>query len=237
MSVEALKQQVLEANLDLVNKNLVISTWGNVSGYDEETGLVAIKASGIKYNDLNIEHMVIMDLDGNIVEGNYHPSTDTATHLILYKTFKDFGIHGIAHTHSKYATMWAQSGNSIPCCGTTHADYFYGDIPNTRLLTAKEINQDYEINTGNVIIETMKGRSCREMSAVLVHSHGPFVWGDTPEEAVLHSLILEYIAEIGLGNVILGDGKDTRIQQELADKHYSRKFGANAYYGQIAKSE
>lgn len=178
MGLKELKERVLESNLDLKRNNLVISTWGNVSGYDEETGLVVIKASGVKYSEMGIEHMIVVDLDGNVIEGEYAPSTDTPTHLVIYKAFKDKGIKGVVHTHSQYATMWAQSGNGLPCLGTTHSDYFYGEIPVTRLMTSQEINCNYEENTGKVILETMEGLDCRRMSAVLVRSHGPFVWGD-----------------------------------------------------------
>jgi L-ribulose-5-phosphate 4-epimerase len=178
LGLKELKERVLESNLDLKRNNLVISTWGNVSGYDEETGLVVIKASGVKYSEMGIEHMIVVDLDGNVIEGEYAPSTDTPTHLVIYKAFKDKGIKGVVHTHSQYATMWAQSGNGLPCLGTTHSDYFYGEIPVTRLMTSQEINCNYEENTGKVILETMEGLDCRRMSAVLVRSHGPFVWGD-----------------------------------------------------------
>jgi len=240
MSIKELREKVLEANLDLVKKNLVISTWGNVSGYDEETGLVAIKASGIQYDEMKAEHMIVLDLDGKTVEGSFAPSTDTPTHLLLYRAFKDQGIRGVVHTHSQFATMWAQSGMNLPCLGTTHGDYFYGDIPVTRLLTPEEIKGEYEKNTGVVIIEALKYTNCRYMSAALVHSHGPFVWGDSPAEAVMHSQVLEYIAKMAYCNITLSyaaQGKTLpKIQQELADKHYNRKFGPGAYYGQAVQS-
>jgi L-ribulose-5-phosphate 4-epimerase len=232
MSLNQLKEEVLEANLALVEKKLVISTWGNVSGYDPETGFIVIKASGIPYNSMKIEHMVVVDLDGKVVNTNYRPSSDTKTHILLYREFAKFGIRGIVHTHSKFATSWAQSGLNIPCLGTTHADYFVGDIPNTRLLTASEIADDYEGNTGKVILESMSGKDCLKMSSVLVHSHGPFVWGKTPAFAVLHSEVLEYISEMAFNNFILGRDRLPIIQNELAEKHYSRKFGVDAYYGQ-----
>lgn len=232
MSIKELRERTLEANLDLVKKNLVISTWGNVSGYDEETGLVAIKASGVPYDKMGVEHMVVMDLDGNIVEGDYRPSTDTPTHLVLYRAYKDQGIHGVVHTHSQYATMWAQSGLSIPCFGTTHGDYFYGSIPTSRLMTPEEIWGDYEKNTGDVILETMKDLDPHRMSAVLVHSHAPFVWGKSPAEAVTHSMVLEYIAKMAFCNMLMSGGTCPTLQQDLADKHYNRKFGPNSYYGQ-----
>jgi L-ribulose-5-phosphate 4-epimerase len=238
MNTKELREQVLEANLDLVKKGLVIMTWGNVSGYDPETGYIAIKASGVKYDEMRSEHITVLDLEGKTVEGKCRPSTDTPTHLILIRAFKNQGIKGIVHTHSQFATMWAQSGIDVPCLGTTHGDYFYGDIPVSRLLTAAEIQGEYEKTTGEVILETLRAKKtdCRHMSAVLVHSHGPFVWGDSPSEAVDHSLVLEYIAKMAYCNSVLSyscQGKSiTRIQQELADKHYNRKFGPGAYYGQ-----
>jgi L-ribulose-5-phosphate 4-epimerase len=242
MNIKVLREQTLEANLDLVKKNLVIMTWGNVSGYDPETGYIAIKASGVKYEEMNSEHMTVLDMEGRIVEGKYKPSTDTPTHLVLYRAFKDQGIRGIVHTHSQFATVWAQSGVDVPCLGTTHGDYFYGDIPVSRPLLAEEIQGEYEKNTGDVILETLetKKTGCRRMSAVLVHSHGPFVWGDSPAEAVEHSLVLEYISKMAYCNVTMNcsfrDKPIPRIQQELADKHYNRKFGPGAYYGQASKT-
>jgi L-ribulose-5-phosphate 4-epimerase len=238
MNVRELREKVLEANLDLVKKNLVISTWGNVSGYDEASGLFAIKASGVSYGGMRAEHMTVLDLDGRIVEGEYAPSTDTPTHMVLYRAFKDQGIRGIVHTHSQFATMWAQTGIDLPCFGTTHGDYFYGDIPVTRPMTPGEIQGEYEKNTGDVIVETINGKNTtpRHMSAALVRSHGPFVWGDSPAEAVLHSHVLEYIAKMAycsmtLHSAIRGEPLP-KIQRELADKHYNRKFGPGAYYGQ-----
>ncbi len=236
MSISELKEKVLESNLNLVKDNLVISTWGNVSGYDDETGLIGIKASGVPYDKLTLQHIVIMDINGKIQAGcEYRPSTDTPTHLMIYRKFKEDGIRGVTHTHSKFATMWAQSGLNIPCLGTTHADYFGGDIPCTRLMSKEEINSNYEENTGKVILEAMEGKSCIKMSAVLVHSHAPFVWGKSPEESVLHSLVLEYIAEMAFDDYLLCNGTFKKIQPELAEKHYKRKFGPNAYYGQIKK--
>ena len=232
MSIERLKEEVLAANLDLVTKKLVISTWGNVSGFDPETELMVIKASGVAYSDMTVKHMVVVDLNGNIVEGDCAPSTDTDTHIELYKSFKDKGIRGIVHTHSQYATMWAQMGRNIPCYGTTHCDYFYGDIQCTRLMTPEEIAEDYEKNTGKVILESFKNLDCNAMQAVLVHSHAPFVWGKTPEYAVLHSQVLEYVAKMAYCNYTATNGECGRVQQEIMDKHYNRKFGPNAYYGQ-----
>jgi L-ribulose-5-phosphate 4-epimerase len=239
MKVRELQEQVLEANLELVKKNLVIITWGNVSGYDPETGFFAIKASGVQYSEMRAGHMTVLDLEGKIVEGTYKPSSDTPTHLILYKAYKDSGVRGVVHTHSPFATMWAQSGTDLPALGTTHADYFYGDVPVSRLLTPAEISEAYEKNTGEVILETIKDRKtdCTRMSAVLAHSHGPFVWGKSPQEAVEHSQVLEYIAKMAYCNITLSAalGKSNpvmKIQQELADKHYNRKYGPGAYYGQ-----
>lgn len=233
--LEKLKEEVLEANLDLVKKNLVISTWGNVSGYDKESGLVVIKASGVHYDEMGIEHMVVVDLDGKVVEGDYVPSTDTPTHIELYKVFGDEGIRGIVHTHSQFATMWAQFGRDIPDYGTTHSDYFYGNIPCTRKMTPEEIAGEYEKNTGSVIMERFREISCRQMNAVLVHSHGPFVWGEDPKAAVLHSQVLEYISKMAYCNYVMSEGKLPFIQEELKNKHYNRKFGEDAYYGQRHK--
>jgi len=221
--------------MDLVRKSLVISTWGNVSGYDEESGLVTIKASGVPYDEMGERHMVVLDLAGKVVEGDFAPSTDTPTHLALYRAFKDKGVRGIVHTHSQFATTWAQAGRSIPCLGTTHVDYFYGSIPVTRPMTPAEIADDYELNTGRVIIETMDGRDCRRMSAVLVRSHGPFAWGASPEDAVLHAQVLEYLAKMAFCQSVLCAGVVSEIPKELADKHYDRKFGPGAYYGQGAR--
>ncbi|WP_320123004.1 L-ribulose-5-phosphate 4-epimerase AraD [uncultured Sphaerochaeta sp.] len=231
MNLEHLKQEVLEANLDLVKKDLVISTWGNVSGYDPESNLMVIKASGVPYVKMSTKDMVIVDMEGKVLEGNARPSTDTPTHILLYKAFAKNGIHGIVHTHSQYATMWAQLGRSIPCYGTTHGDYYYGPIPCTRELTTEEIQTEYEVNTGKVIIEALEATDCLHMSASLVKHHGPFVWGKDAEEAVLHSQVLEYIAKMAYCNETL-DPRLQPIPGVLEDKHYSRKFGPNAYYGQ-----
>lgn len=232
MSLTKLKEKVLKANLDLVKKDLVISTWGNVSAYDEKTDLVVIKASGIPYDELGTEHMTVVDLEGNIVEGEYAPSTDTITHIELYKKFKDKGIRGIVHTHSQNATAWAQLGIDVPIYGTTHADYFYGDIPCTRLLKPEEIETDYEKNTGKVILERMESMDCRKMSAILVNSHGPFVWGNSANDAINNSEVLEYITKMAFMNYISTNGTCPKIQKELLKKHYDRKFGDDAYYGQ-----
>lgn len=231
MTIRGLKELVLEANLDLVKKNLVISTWGNVSGYDPERQLMVIKASGVSYSRINVDDMVIVDMDGKIIDSDKRPSTDTPTHLALYKAFAEKGIYGIVHTHSQFATMWAQSGRSIPCYGTTHGDYFYGTIPCTREMREEEIISDYEYNTGRVILESLKNTDCIHMSAVLVKHHGPFAWGKDPLQAVLHSQVLEYIAKMAFCNELCDPDLKT-ISKVLADKHYSRKFGPNSYYGQ-----
>lgn len=232
MSLERLKEEVLEANLDLVTKNLVISTWGNVSGYDEETGLMVIKASGVPYNQMKLEHMVVVDLEGHAVEDGYAPSTDTWTHIELYRAWKDKGIRGIVHTHSLNATMWAQLGRDIPIYGTTHCDYFNGDIPCTRLMAEDEIRNEYEKNTGSVILERMEGLDPVRMNAVLVHSHGPFVWGTSPCAAVLNSQVLDYVAQMAYMNDMMTDGRCERVQKALLETHQNRKFGPGAYYGQ-----
>lgn len=234
MNTRQLREEVLAANLDLVTKQLVISTWGNVSGYDPDSGLVAIKASGVGYGAMKAEHMTVVDLDGKVVEGEYRPSTDTTTHLLIYRAYADKGVRGVVHTHSQYATIWAQWGKSIPCYGTTHADYFYGDIPTTRLMTDAEIDGEYEKNTGEVILETMRDRDCHSTSAVLVHSHGPFVWGKSPEEAVLHAQVVEYVAKMAWCDHVASGGTCPTIQPALANKHYNRKFGPGSYYGQSA---
>ncbi len=179
-------------------KNLVISTWGNVSGYDGETGVMVIKASGVPYDKMTKEHMVTVDLDGNVIDSPYSPSTDTWTHIELYRAWKDKGIRGIVHTHSLNATMWAQLGQDIPVYGTTHCDYFNGDIPCTRLMTGEEIGTDYERNTGKVILERMEALDPVRMNAVLVRSHGPFVWGTSPSAAVLNSQVLDYVANMAI---------------------------------------
>jgi len=227
--LEALKQKVLEANLELVAKGLVIYTWGNVSGIDREKGLVVIKPSGVPYESMKAEHMVVVDLEGKVVEGDLNPSSDTPTHLVLYKAFPEIG--GIVHTHSTWATQWAQAGKSIPCLGTTHADYFYGEIPCTRPMTDEEIKGAYEAETGNVIVETFKGLNPMHMPAVLVNGHGPFAWGKDAQNAVHNSVVLEEVAKMAHNSLMLNPGLKG-ISQTLLDKHFLRKHGANAYYGQ-----
>lgn len=228
--LEELKKQVLEANLMLPRHGLVTFTWGNVSAIDREKGLVAIKPSGVPYSDLSAEHIVIVDLDGKVVEGELNPSSDTPTHIELYKAFPEIG--GITHTHSRWATVFAQAKAPIPPFGTTHGDYFYGDIPVTRQLTASEIEGDYELETGKVIAETFSEEGIKplEVPAVLVASHGPFTWGVSAEESVYHAVVLEECAMMAFNTIMLGC--DTPMQQVLLDKHFCRKHGKNAYYGQ-----
>ena len=227
--LEKLKEQVYLANMDLPKYGLVTFTWGNVSGIDRESGLFVIKPSGVDYDKLCPEDMVVMDLQGNKVEGKYNPSSDTPTHLVLYNAFPKVG--GIVHTHSSWATSWAQAGRGIPAYGTTHGDYFYGEIPCTRKMTAEEIAGEYEKETGNVIIETFTGKQPDDIPAVLVHSHGPFTWGTDPHNAVHNAVVLEELAFMAFHTETITPGKET-MQQVLLDKHYLRKHGKNAYYGQ-----
>lgn len=224
-----LKKMVFNSNLDLVTDKLVISTWGNVSGIDREKGLVVIKPSGIAYDNMKPSDMVVVDLEGNIVEGKNNPSSDTPTHLRLYKAFENIG--GITHSHSKYATMFAQAGLEIPCLGTTHADSFYGPVPLTRWLTKEEVKEGYEKNTATVIIESFNKIKPLEMPAVLVRGHGPFTWGKTPQEAEKNSLALENIAEMAFGTLQLNI-KSEFLPDYILRKHYERKHGPDAYYGQ-----
>ena len=227
--LEQLKQKVLKANLDLVKYNLVTFTWGNVSGIDREKGLVVIKPSGVEYDTMTADDMVIVDLDGNVVEGKWKPSSDTDTHLALYKAFANIG--GIVHTHSRNATSFAQAGRDIVAYGTTHADYFYGNIPCTRKMTPEEIGGKYELETGNVIVETFADKSADDIPAVLVHSHGPFAWGTDPDNAVHNAVVLEELALMAIQTELLNPSA-CKMQSELLDKHYLRKHGKNAYYGQ-----
>ncbi len=229
--LETLKRQVCKANIELQTRGLITYTWGNVSGIDRRKGLVVIKPSGVDYDELTPEKMVVLDLDGNKIEGDLSPSSDTATHLELYKKYPSIG--GITHTHSNNATSWAQSGRNIPFFGTTHADYFHGDIPCTRMMTPEEIQGEYEKNTGLVIIETLEknGIDPEEMPAILCFAHGPFTWGKDADEAVHNAVVLEEVAEMALKTVILSPDASS-APQVLADKHYFRKHGKNAYYGQ-----
>lgn len=232
LTLPQLKQQVLEANLDLPRHNLVTFTWGNVSAVDRERGLVVIKPSGVEYEHMTVEDMVVVDLaKGHTVEGTKKPSSDTATHLALYREFTDIG--GIVHTHSRHATIWAQAGLDIPAWGTTHADYFYGAIPCTRLMTEDEIEHEYELETGKVIIDTFRRRGIdpNAIPAVLVNSHGPFAWGKDAHSAVHNAVVLEEIAYMGIFSRQLTPGIHS-MQPALLDKHYLRKHGKNAYYGQ-----
>ncbi len=227
--LEALKEKVYRANMELPEFGLVVYTWGNVSAIDRESGLVAIKPSGVDYATMKPEDMVIVDLEGNVVEGNLRPSSDTPTHLELYKAFS--GVGGIVHTHSAWATSWAQAGRSIPCYGTTHADYFYGDIPCARVLTKEEVESAYEKHTGTVIIEAFEGRDPMATPGVLCTSHGPFTWGKDAAEAVHNSVVLEEVAKMAT-RTELANPKAAPAIQYVQDKHYFRKHGANAYYGQ-----
>ena len=227
--LEILKKEVYEANMELPQRGLVTYTWGNVSGIDRERELFVIKPSGISYDELKPEDMVVMDLKGNKVEGRYNPSSDTATHLELYLAFPEIG--GIVHTHSPVATSWAQAGRGIPCYGTTHADYFYGEIPCARSLTEEEVKNDYEKNTGLVIIETFLNLNPSYVPGVLCKNHGPFTWGKDAAEAVYNSVVLEEVAKMNLMTELLN--KDmTSAPQYLQDKHFLRKHGPDAYYGQ-----
>ena len=229
--LEELKKIVCEANLELPKYGLVTFTWGNVSAIDRETGLVVIKPSGVDYDGMQPEDMVVVDLDGKVVEGKYKPSSDTPTHVALYKAFPALG--GIVHTHSRWATTFAQAKMDIPALGTTHGDYFYGSIPCTRLMTPAEIAGEYEKETGNVIIETFRTRNvdAAQVPAVLVASHGPFAWGENAKDAVHNAVVLEEVAFMALNAMQLNPGLGA-MQQELLDKHYLRKHGKNAYYGQ-----
>lgn len=227
--LEELKYKVWEANRQLPEYGLVTFTWGNVSGIDREQGMFVIKPSGVSYDELRPDQMVIVDLDGNVIEGDLNPSSDTPTHLELYKAFPKCGA--IVHTHSEWATSFAQARKPIPPFGTTHADYFYGEIPATRLMTREEIENDYEKNTGLVIAETFKNRDPEAIPAVLVSNHGPFAWGTNPFDAVHNAVVLEEVAKMALRSMTLTPGL-APISQAILDKHYNRKHGKDAYYGQ-----
>ncbi len=227
--VDQLKQEVCEANLELQAKKLVIYTWGNVSGINREAEIVVIKPSGVAYDQLTPNRMVVLDLEGNIVEGDYNPSSDTPTHLELYRAFTHIG--GVVHTHSTYATAWAQAKRKIECYGTTHGDYFYNEIPCTPELTPEEINSDYERNTGKVIVRAMNKKDYKSVPGVLVANHGPFTWGKDANDAVHNSVVLEELAK--MAHLTISINRDiTKIQDVLMDKHYLRKHGKNATYGQ-----
>ena len=225
--LEQLKQEVFEANLLLTKYNLVIFTWGNVSARQDD--YIVIKPSGVKYDEMKVDDMVVLDIEGNVVEGNYKPSSDTPTHIELYKAFSS--INGICHTHSTYATSFAQAGIGIDCFGTTHADYFYGTIPCTRSLTEQEVEQDYEKNTGLVIIETFKNNDYKAIPGILVNSHGIFSWGEKAKESVCNARIIEELAKMNLNTKTINPKKEA-ISEYILDKHYNRKHGKNAYYGQ-----
>ena len=233
--LEELKQAVFEANLLLPKYDLVTFTWGNVSGVDREKGLMVIKPSGVEYDTMRPEDMVVVSLKtGEKVEGDLNPSSDTDTHVVLYNAFPDIG--GIVHTHSRWATTFAQAGQGIEALGTTHGDYFYGEIPCTRKMTPEEIGGKYELETGNVIVETFRDKSANDIHAVLVHSHGPFCWGTSPKNAVHNAVVLEELAFMAWHAKMLNPALPP-MQQELLDKHYLRKHGANAYYGQGKKTK
>jgi len=232
--LKKLRHDVWQANLDLERHNLVTFTWGNVSAIDRESGLVVIKPSGVAYEDLSAENMVVVDLQGNVVEGELNPSSDTATHLVLYRTYAKIG--GVVHTHSPQATAWAQAGKAIPALGTTHADYFYGSIPCTRALTNQEIASDYELNTGLVIAETIGDNDPIAIPGILVKEHAPFCWGKDAHQAVHNAVVTEVVAGMAMQTLQINPAVEY-INQALLDKHYLRKHGANAYYGQSAKNK
>ena len=228
-SLQQLREEVLEANLELVRHGLVLYTFGNASGILRGEGLIVIKPSGVPYEKMRPEHLVVTDLQGKVVEGDLRPSSDLPTHVLLYQRFQNIG--GVVHTHSEHATAWAQARREIPCFGTTHADYFYGEVPVTRPLTAEEIRSAYEWETGNVIVERFTALDPLAISAVLVHGHAPFVWGPSGKKAIENAVALEIIAEMALKTFQL-DPHVPAVEQHLLDKHYLRKHGAGAYYGQ-----
>jgi L-ribulose-5-phosphate 4-epimerase len=226
--LDNLKKEVFKANLDIVSSGLVIHTWGNVSARDTDSGLIVIKPSGVSYKLMKPADMVVLDPDGKVVEGRFKPSTDAPTHLLLYKTWDTIG--GIVHTHSSYATAWAQAGRAIPPFGTTHADHYHGEVPCTRSLSDKEIDNDYEFNTGKIIIECLGNTDPLEIPSVLVNAHGPFCWGTDADNAVYNAISLEEIARLAFYTVLLGH--NTPVKKSLLDKHFKRKHGSDAYYGQ-----
>ncbi len=229
--LEELKEKVCRANLDLVRHGLVIFTWGNVSAIDRESGLVVIKPSGVSYDDMKPSDMVVVDLEGKVVEGSLRPSSDTPTHLVLYKAFKETG--GIVHTHSTYATAWAQAGKDIPNIGTTHADYFHDAIPCTRDMTKEEVMGQYELETGNVIVRRFEGLNPVHTPGVLVKNHGPFSWGKDADEAVYNAVVMEQVAKMAFISFTVNP--NLTMNPYLVEKHFSRKHGPDAYYGQIKK--
>ncbi len=226
--LEKLKEKVLIANLELVEQQLVVFTWGNVSERDPDTGYVVIKPSGVPYDQMDASHMVVLDGEGKRVEGKLNPSSDAPTHLELYRNFAEIG--GVVHTHSEWATSWAQAGRAIPAYGTTHADYFFGEVPCTRGLTGEEVKKEYELNTGKVIVEAFRELDYRSLPGVLVKHHGPFAWGKNALEAVHNAVVLEEVAKMAFRTEVLGQGE--AVKQFLLDKHYKRKHGKDAYYGQ-----
>lgn len=227
--LDALKHEVLAANLELPRHGLVTFTWGNVSAIDSNRELVVIKPSGVSYDNMTADDMVVVDLDGNVIEGSLNPSSDTPTHLALYKAYEQLG--GVVHTHSSYITSWAQAGRAVPALGTTHADYFYGEIPCTRALTQTEINGDYEYETGNVIIETIADQDPMSIPGIIVYQHGPFAWGKNAMDAVHNAVVMEEVAKMAFRSITINPHL-AEIDKGLLDKHYLRKHGANAYYGQ-----
>ncbi|MBM4029651.1 MAG: L-ribulose-5-phosphate 4-epimerase [Planctomycetes bacterium] len=231
---DQLKQRVYEANMALQRHGLVVFTWGNVSGIDRDRGVVAIKPSGVSYADLTPQGIVLVDLQGNVIEGDLRPSSDTPTHLELYRSFP--GLGGICHTHSRYATMWAQAQREIPCFGTTHADHFYGPVPVTDALVRDEIDGPYEQNTGRVIVRRFAQLDPLQMPAVLVANHGPFTWGKDPAQSVENAVVLEQVAMMAYGTLLV-NARQSGIAQALLDRHYLRKHGKDAYYGQANKAE
>jgi len=230
MRLKILREEVLDANLELVRRGLVLYTFGNASGIDRRQGLIAIKPSGVPYDELQPEHMVICDMEGAVVDTKLRPSSDLPTHLELYKQFLNVG--GVAHTHSEYATAWAQAETPIPCFGTTHADYFHGSVPVTERLAKSEITGDYELETGKAICRTFSGLNPDSIPAVLVAGHAPFCWGPTPAAAAHNAVILEYVARMA-AHTLLINAESRPIGRELHDKHFLRKHGQNAYYGQV----
>jgi L-ribulose-5-phosphate 4-epimerase len=231
---EALKRAVYNANIELQRHRLVIYSFGNVSAIDRRAAVVAIKPSGVPYEQLTPEDIVVLDMEGRTLEGNLQPSSDTPTHLELYRAFSQIG--GICHTHSPYATMWAQACRGIPCFGTTHADHYYGEVPVTEPMTHEEVESDYERNTGRIIVRRFASIDPLQMPAVLVANHGPFTWGETPTDAVENSVMLEQIATMALGTMTINPQQQP-ISRALLDKHYLRKHGEDAYYGQKGKED